>query len=300
MAWRRPTLVSTMMLLAACATMGAARNVRAYCRTTTQFMQTDPEVCPPVMGVPLAWASACASSSINSTLLPPGISRDELRTEVDNAAERWATAPCPGGGIPSFHFVDYPDCDDPPGWSPTGRNANTVAFLDTWGEDANHPPEAIAVTITTFDSVSGEIRDADTELNLMDDNNPNGFTFTTGPPVPLSADLPTILTHELGHAQGLAHASDRSAVMWYRAGLGEQRRMLTLDDIAGICSIYDPSRVASCNPEPHGGFECAPGCQCNTPAPAAPVRDRVPRTVVATLACVALVRRRRAIATRSG
>ncbi|MBL9006872.1 MAG: matrixin family metalloprotease [Myxococcales bacterium] len=49
-------------------------------------------------------------------------------------------------------------------------------------------------------------------------------------------DLESVALHELGHALGLAHSSDAASVMY--ASYGGPRRALTLDDIAGIESIY--------------------------------------------------------------
>jgi hypothetical protein len=232
-----------------------------FCRTTTTGTQPDPTVCP-MGGVPIAWAGGCASISIDPRNIPSGITLDQFRQEVSNAATRWSGADCGSGATPSFHFVAYPDCPHGAEWNPNGRNANTVSFRTTWGDDANHPPDAIAVTITTFGLDDGLIDDADTELNVRTSSNPNGFVFTVGTPAGNQVDLPTVLTHEMGHAQGLAHAQTRQAIMWFSAGLGQQTRNLFADDIAGICTIYPPSRQASCSPDPHGGFECATGCGC--------------------------------------
>lgn len=54
--------------------------------------------------------------------------------------------------------------------------------------------------------------------------------------IPIGTDLASVAAHELGHALGLAHSNDTSAVMYaYYSG---RRRSLTSDDIAGIRSIY--------------------------------------------------------------
>jgi hypothetical protein len=75
------------------------------------------------------------------------------------------------------------------------------------------------------------------------------------------ADLPSILTHEVGHFLGLAHSSDGLATMRPGYNPGDiELRTLDTDDIAGICDIYDAAageRSPSC--EPRHGFsrECA-------------------------------------------
>ena len=110
----------------------------------------------------------------------------------------------------------------PVGYFEGSPNTNTVTFRDHWGDDAFHAPDAAAITIVTFTSPSARILDADTELNLRTASNPRGFVFATDGRTN-AADLPTIVTHEIGHTQGLAHSGERSAVMWYSAGRGEQR-----------------------------------------------------------------------------
>ncbi|MEI8256689.1 MAG: matrixin family metalloprotease, partial [Deltaproteobacteria bacterium] len=89
-------------------------------------------------------------------------------------------------------------------------------------------------------------------------------------------DLPTVLIHEIGHAQGLAHTPVTSAVMWSTSGRGDVRRALTADDVSGLCEIYPTGRTATCDPQPSMGFSCGPepttvapsSCQCRAAAPA--------------------------------
>lgn len=54
-------------------------------------------------------------------------------------------------------------------------------------------------------------------------------------------DLQTVALHELGHALGLEHSTDRTAVMYaYYPG---ERRALAADDVAGIESLYGATNV---------------------------------------------------------
>ena len=282
---RTPLLVVTFALVVA-----HSHGARAFCRSTTSGSQPDPTVCPET-GVPVAWAGRCVSLSIDPRNVPAPITADSFRSEVAAAFARWSAVSCGAGG-PSIAFVAYPDCSQGAGWLPNGRNANTVSFRTTWGDDAFHVPGAMAVTITTFAASTGELRDSDTELNLQSTANPTGYTFTTGAATPGAADLPTILTHELGHTLGLAHTPDAVAVMWSRAGLGEQRRVLGTDDIAGVCAVYPPGRSAACQAEPRGGFACAQGCACSA-APGAGARTGEWALVVgAALGAAARSRRR--------
>ena len=57
---------------------------------------------------------------------------------------------------------------------------------------------------------------------------PQGGTF----------DLPTTILHELGHAAGLGHSDDSSAVMYYQLKSGASKRVLTDDDRDGIQAAY--------------------------------------------------------------
>ena len=157
-------------------------------------------------------------------VLPEGMTAAGFHDHVTESARAWSSFACAGTILPpAFAMTVLGDLTAPVGYFEGAPNINTVAFRDHWGDDAFHAPDAAAITIVTFTSPSARILDADTELNLRSAINPRGFVFATDGRRD-AADLPTIVTHELGHTQGLAHSSERSSVMWYSAGRGEQRR----------------------------------------------------------------------------
>jgi MYXO-CTERM domain-containing protein len=212
-----------------------------------------------------------------------------VRQVLERATEEWFGARCgeSAEAHPSFRVLLGAERQDPTGYFPGGANYNTLRFQNTWARDSFHPPDAAAVTIVTFGSSSARILDADTEFNLRSASNPGGFTFSiTGSPT--AADLPTIVLHELGHLQGLAHSSERSAVMWFSAGQGEQRRTLTDDDARGICAVYPAGRRNVCDPNLQAFWWSGGGIQCATGAPSAG-----PHGALAVLALGLLSRRRR-------
>lgn len=244
-----------------------AGEASAWCRTST--VRPAPGECSST-GVPLMWCSACAGMSVNvegSLDIP----LDTVRNEAAAAAGRWSMVTCPGETMdpPAFELRVIDDTRVFSGINHGGTNANAVWFNSLWRQDSLHRPGTIAITIVSFDRRTGEILDADVELNQQTDQNPNGFVFSTGMPMQDTADLPTILTHEFGHALGLGHSDQDRAVMWPTAGLGEQRIVLNSDDVEGVCDIYALDRRPSmqcdppgasvrpdlvCNDTPYGGF----------------------------------------------
>ena len=93
-------------------------------------------------------------------------------------------------------------------------------------------PRAIALTTTTYDVYTGQIVDADVEVNG------EGFVFSTSVPTQVM-DIHNTMAHEAGHTLGLDHSSSRDATMWEDADSGEtKKRDLTQDDIDGLCFVY--------------------------------------------------------------
>jgi len=255
--------------LAVAATLAAfawAGDLGAFCRTTTSRARSSvPGECV-TSGIPLGWRSRCTGYSLYRGEVPAEIPFTTLETITRESTSAWARVPCDqdGRGVQYFRVLPNAPTWNLSGYNPQGANSNTVSFRHRWGDNAIHRAGTIAITIVTFDSYTGEIFDADIELNTYDEaSNRDGFRFSTATtnPDPGTADLQTILTHEFGHFMGLSHSSNDRAVMWPEAGLGEIRRTLTADDALGMCTIYPESRTPDtrCLAVPYGGLTTQPG-----------------------------------------
>jgi hypothetical protein len=135
-------------------------------------------------------------------------------------------------------------------------NVNVILFHD---DEWPHPQseDAVGLTSTTYDERTGQIFDADIEINST-------VELSTSNPVATDKyDLLSVLTHEVGHFLGLAHSLEPGSTMQpiYEVGT-DDFRTLSDDDIQGICAIYPPERPTQhCDFAPRGGFasECALG-----------------------------------------
>ncbi len=120
-------------------------------------------------------------------------------------------------------------------------NQNIVVFrhgapddpLDAW----LHALGALAITTVTFESGTGELLDADVEVNDA------GFAFSACDPGAVGCivtqDLKNTLTHEFGHVLGLDHPDNPEATMFASASQGDvSKRDLFVDDVAGLCALY--------------------------------------------------------------
>jgi hypothetical protein len=256
-------------VLAACALLGVlmiTRETRAYCRTTTcdPYHADAADACQyysdgcPINGYPLFWTPACLSFSAQqdgSAL--QGISWETLNGALSTAYFNWMHADCGRTQVPSLQIflrspvycsrVQYNTGADRP-------NANIWMFRD---HDWPHDPGEVALTTVSFNPNTGEIYDADVELNSA------LYVFTMGDQDVLY-DLASIVQHESGHTLGLAHAADMESTMNGGYSVGEtKKRDLNADDALGICTLYPPNQYrGQCDPSPRHGFSG----ECTVPA----------------------------------
>ena len=277
--------------------VAAPRTASAFCRTTT----CDPTLgeCTPLDapgcysgGKPLVWTSRCVGFSV-AHAAGPGVSLDAFQATANAAFATWQAVSCDNAPV-SLSFTDngVAACDRVE-YNDTKPNAHVILFRrDVWPYMS--ATSTIALTTVTFDRDTGEILDADMELNAI------GNTFTTADTA-VDADLQSIITHEAGHFIGFSHSSVHAATMYFSYEKGSTSlRHLDADDVAIACLAYPPKRVAGCDASPKNGFspQCASeqpaasvektGCGCRTAASA-------PTSLawVAALGAIAALRRRR-------
>jgi hypothetical protein len=234
----------------------------AFCRTTTKPLPANysPTQGCFTDGLPLFWKNACVGYSINSA----GSERIPLETAsavIDKSFARWAAAKCAdtselvGIGVSN----NGPSTCGEVRYNPSTPNQNLIVFRDTsW--PYSDPNNTLGLTTVTFNSETGEIYDADMEINASGKN----LTTSDNPPEN-GFDLESVITHEAGHFLGLAHATDQKATMFasYKPGT-TTLRTLTPDDVAGLCSIYPDSsqRVVATTVAP-SGVVAAGKCDAN-------------------------------------
>jgi Matrixin len=231
-------------VLAAAAVFLGSASASAYCRTTTCDPNKPADACEldglcVVTGIPLAWASSCVTVAVHDLGSPRnGLSYEDVAGVVEEAFVTWQGAKCKGGP-PSItvNMLGPVECGVSQ-YNPSKSNANIVLFRE---DDWPYPgaTNAIGLTTTRFSKKTGELWDADIELNGM------GASLTIGDPIQ-GDDLLSVLTHEAGHFLGLSHSSDQSATMksiYSSRDDGDSFRSLAPDDVEGICAIYPPERV---------------------------------------------------------
>ena len=314
-----PRLVAALAFVSV---LGVGTSASAFCRTfscdpskTTCARDLRDPACS-AGGKPLFWPVSCISFSLQQDASKTqGIPYATFEKIAEQAFTSWQEVDCGGGKKPSLKFSNYGavSCGkheynqgavDSSGKvvEPPQGNANILVFRDEkWPYDGT--ANTLALTTLTFNVESGEIYDADMEINAVKREVTLSTTETN-----VQVDLLSVVTHEAGHFIGVAHSSDPNATMFatYAPGTSELRT-LSADDVAAVCSIYPPGRgnLPTCDPTPRHGYmtECASplehvdACGCRTAGDAAPAR--VPALVGLVGAAALVLRRRKPPAGRS-
>ncbi len=162
--------------------------------------------------------------------------------------------------------------------------------FDCW----DHASGLLGVTTVSYDTLTGELSDADIELNAFG----NTFTTVNSPTCTskvsqacVATDVQNTVTHEVGHFMGLDHTQYAGSTMNATASLGEvSKRVLDVGTKSFVCDAYPqdlPPRDCVLNPvAPELGKVAKTGCSTSAGWPALGVAALV----------VATLRRRRVVA----
>jgi hypothetical protein len=184
------------------------------------------------------WASGQATWGYNPTGAPASVAGASSGT-LNAAASTW------GAQGANFSFVGGGGTGAGTGACGGGTDgANTVGW-------ANQSGSVLGVTCSWFGGSAGGGYAAAVEFDMQLDPE---WNWTTGPAIQI--DLQSVALHEFGHALGLNHSAQASAVMFASYPAGSDKRTPAADDIAGITAIYGSS----------GGGSTPTNTPTNTPA----------------------------------
>ena len=226
------------------------RDAQAYCRATTVDPQHDvgptasplqnaADGCP--TGNPLYWPSACVGIHVDKAA-SQNLSLEAARHLLGDAFAEWQAAG--GQCLPSIQVIQLSPSSSPKiGYETDGTNENDVVFRDdSWPYGGNIDGSLLLVT-TTFAKDTGELLDADIEMNgtqipalLARQDTDAGADPTTNP------GLRRVFLHAAGHFLGFGHSTDLESVMYEKFSPSDTTLPeLTADDAAGMCAAYPES-----------------------------------------------------------
>lgn len=211
--------------------------------------------------IPLRWYTVAATLTFDETS-PDAVDAEVSRGRVVEAFVAWSALACDATASPFRFIFGEVLSGGAVGYSEGAGAINEN--LVTWVGDTSswaHANDVLALTTLTYDRATGEIYDADMELNEAH------FAFSDAAD-DTQADVLNTVVHEAGHFLGLDHSDLTSSTMFKRSPLGEiSKRDLMADDIAGYCALYGPDAPPQIVIEPPAG---TPSCSANGPRGAVP------------------------------
>lgn len=232
-----------------------SRQALAFCRATTcdhslYACPTDELGCSST-GTPLAWSGSCVSLDVSAAGSPKlRISFDEVARATRQALEAWTLADCGREFHPTLVYSVNSLAGTAPRVAGELDRDNVVQFRDQdW--PYHNLDSSLALTTLTFVANTGEIIDADIEIN----SHARSFNAALDP---AAYDLDAVLLHEVGHLLGLGHSVNDGSAMFARyGGRSEHSGVLSFDDEQAVCAAYPPAaRLPQCTLRASGWVPC--------------------------------------------
>ena len=222
-------------------------DAQAFCRTPTCLLDREKKVPCPLDartgcyngGALVYWEGDCLSYAIQRDgSIAQGITAEQVAPIVEQGFRAWSDVTCANGESPAITALSQGmiacseiefNCQQP------DLNSNLILFRDEFEDTDTFRFGVIALTILTANTRTGQIYDADIEINSRDED----FVLGEPPAGSNARDLRGVLAHELGHLLGLSHSNASGALMNpdYRGTV-----LPVDDDIAGICEIRPGAR----------------------------------------------------------
>jgi len=216
-------------------------------------------------GIAVAWKNPCIEMRFFLGSPAPLMSAAQYLAAAENAAAAWSHDQL------ACSDIRLTVAEDPAADALTGNDKQHMIILrqDSWcprGSDAStagcYPGNALAITTVWKNKKTGEIPDADIEINAVKTSIGGGYLWNDVVTNPgKGIDFQNMLTHELGHVIGFAHncytASD------VQPSLVDNTGAPTLDCYGGTlpASVLEATMFPSVDPQDYSRRSLSPDDQ---------------------------------------